>query len=177
MKNKTSKIDRLKIALGLEKKHSHDRENARCRRQIEKGIIKVTAVLLLFHAWPSWASESYVPVVSPSSQQVSISYDREAPPSKTVEVKVEVEGLSDPPQEYTETFPLGSTTADVLKSHHHIVRGMICLDNEGVLSVDGVGDYRHGDYWAVSVNGDYVNTNSHTILKTGDLVRWKRILV
>ena len=43
-KVKLSKIERLKIALSIfsSKKHSHDRENARRRRQIERGIIKVS---------------------------------------------------------------------------------------------------------------------------------------
>jgi hypothetical protein len=44
MQRKLTKIEKLKIALGLfsSYKHSHDRENARRRRQIERGIIKVS---------------------------------------------------------------------------------------------------------------------------------------
>ena len=42
-KNKLSKLDKLRIAFNLMRKdHSHDRENARRRRQIEAGIIKVS---------------------------------------------------------------------------------------------------------------------------------------
>lgn len=41
---KISKLDKLKIWMNIYggKTHSHERENARRRRQIEKGIIQVT---------------------------------------------------------------------------------------------------------------------------------------
>jgi hypothetical protein len=45
VKQKLSKLDKLKIAFNLSssRKHSHDQENARRRKQIAEGIIKVTA--------------------------------------------------------------------------------------------------------------------------------------
>lgn len=41
--NRMSFLDRLKIRFNIDmsRKHSHDRENARRRRQIERGILKV----------------------------------------------------------------------------------------------------------------------------------------
>lgn len=176
MKIRLSKIDRLKIAFGLDsyKNHSHERENARRRRQIAKGMIRITAIFFFFQARPLWPSESMLNVVSNSYQ--SGSYDNQQPLKiKVVTVTVEVEDVGRLWQSYTELMPVGSTTSDALSTRHKVTHGQVCLDSDGVTAVDGVGNLSEGDYWIVSVNGDYVHSNSHTQLKSGDQIKWQRL--
>lgn len=155
------------------RKHSHDRENQRRRRQILKGMIRVTAIFLLFHTWPACSSETSVAVVSSATHPIVLN-DSESVKVQVANVRVEVENLNHS-ESYTEIMPVGSTTSDALALRHKVTHGKICADQDGVVAVDGVGDFTRGDYWIVSVNGDYVNTNSHTQIKSGDQVKWQHL--
>ena len=181
-KKKLSRLDKLKIALNLMKiNHSHERENARRRRQIAKGIIKVSVLCLLFHTCLGLASEASKVVstkcISVTKEWGSIAHNI---PNYTkfylVDVTVEIEGLGDTIESYSKILPIGSTTSDVFSTRHKVTHGQICADLYGVVAVDGFGDYGKESYWVVSVNGDYVNTNSHTQLKSGDKVKWKHLM-
>lgn len=172
--DKLSKLDKIKIALNVMKKeHSHERENARRRKQISKGMIRATTIFLLFHACPAWPSETSIGAV-PNATRPMLNDVSESVNLPVANVRVELEDL-DHQESYTEIMPVGSTAADALSKHHRLTRGKICLDPEGVLAVDGVGDYANGDYWVVSVNGDYVHANAHTQLKSGDQVKWQHL--
>lgn len=153
--------------------HSHTRENARRRRQIERGIIKVTQLILflcLFISSSSLASETTVAPVKEIPTIIS-SYDIERDRIPTMSVVVEVEAPGKFWNFYTTLMPRGSTPYDALVSgRHKVVRGRVCADDKGVLSIDGV-----KDYWMVSVNGDYQNVNAHTILRSGDRVKWQHV--
>lgn len=131
---------------------------------------------LLVHAGPIWASESLVTGVASDSSYRTIEDGSESAIFPVANVRVDVEDPGRLLEYYTEILPIGSTTTDALAVHHRITRGQICEDPMGVLSVDGVGNYRAGSYWVVSVNGDYVNTNSHTQLRSGDNVKWEHLV-
>jgi hypothetical protein len=96
-------------------------------------------------------------------------------PESIFSVDVELEDIGRYSESYTEIIPVGSTASDALAKRHRVTYGQICADSNGVLAVDGLGDLTRGDYWIVSLNGDYVNTNSHTRLKSGDHVKWQRL--
>jgi hypothetical protein len=138
-------------------------------------MIKAGALFFLFCARVSLAAEASIGLVPgidvPTRQeakQPGIFY------AADVQVEIEHGGTR---EHYSEIMPIGSTTADVLSKKHHVKYGKICADEYGVLSVDGIGNYSEGRYWIVSVNGDYANTNAHTILKSGDNVKWKYVSV
>ena len=180
MKQKLSKLEKMKIWMNVfgSVKHSHERENERRRRQIEKGMIKITAsASVLFITLPSFASTNLENIAFQSSssmaQRMPAMVDNTS--KSIVSVKVELEDIGHHSESYTELMSVGSTTSDAFAKRHKITYGQICADQNGVLTVDGVGDFIHGDYWIVSINGDYLNTNAHTKLKSGDLVKWQRL--
>lgn len=112
-------------------------------------------------------------VVKPADGQQAMSAQMQA---KTAVVWVEIDNLGKV-ESYGEIMPIGSTAADALEMRHKTTRGLICTTMNGILTVDGIGNFQRGDYWAVSVNGDYAHTNANTVLKSGDLVQWRRIKV
>ena len=175
--SKLSKLDKLKIALNIMKtNHSHDRENTRRIKQIARGMIKATHLTLLFiliSSFPMSASETVLTVIPSTNSSVFSGSDSKKIP--IVNVRIEIENIGGNSELYTEIMPVGSTTSDALAIRHQVTYGKICADPEGVLAVDGIGDYAKGSYWIVSVNGDYVNTNAHTQLKSGDHVKWQHL--
>ncbi len=170
-KVRLSKLDKIKIAFNLMKtNHSHDRENARRRRHIERGIIQITVLCLLLHPYPVHGADTAGATTTKSQSLSALENEFTNIAIPTVPVTVEVEYPGHFWDFYHDLLPAGSTTSDALGSSHRVIKGRVCLDPEGVVSVDGV-----KEYWMVSVNGDYQNVNAHTILKPRDSVKWQHV--
>ena len=62
-------------------------------------------------------------------------------------------------------IPHGFLVGQTLEYIYEVKRGKVCTDEEGIVSINGVGE---GGYWTILLNGNFINVNSHTSLTKGD---------
>jgi len=68
-------------------------------------------------------------------------------------------------------FPRGFSIGQVIEYIYETKRGKICTDSQGILSINGYGtDLKKGKYWTITVNGNFLNVNSNTVIIDEDKI-------
>ena len=62
-------------------------------------------------------------------------------------------------------IPHGFSVGQTIEYIYEVKRGKVCTDDEGIVSINGVGE---GGYWTILLNWNFLNVNSHTSLTRGD---------
>ncbi len=69
-------------------------------------------------------------------------------------------------------FPAQPTRViDILKASHSIIQGFVCVAPTDIRCVDGVCNDPAKGFWSITVNGDYKDYNSMSLVKPEDNIK------